>query len=200
MTDDLPFRIVILLLAAGMRIVRWRSRPLTGWNAAWPALKKDPADAFLVLACRATWTAAVAVYVLLPHWISACRVPFPVWLRWAGLPLGVAAVWMVGWADRTLGNNLSVALEIKRDQTLVTNGPYRWVRHPIYTAGLVFCSSLFLVSANGLVGACCLGGTVLLYATRIPKEEKMMIRQFGDQYRQYAKRSGRLLPRILRGR
>lgn len=104
------------------------------------------------------------------------------------------------WADYTLGHNLSVTLQIKPGHSLITEGPYRWVRHPIYVATLMFALGMSLVSSNVLVAACFLGGMLLLCAVRIPQEEDMMVRQFGDEYRRYMQRTGRLLPRLYPAR
>ena len=88
-----------------------------------------------------------------------------------------------------------MTLRIREDHTLITTGPYRWIRHPIYSAGLLFGFAVFLLSANGFVGACWVGGCSLLYAHRIPNEEALMLEEFADEYRVYMQRTGRLLPR-----
>ena len=120
------------------------------------------------------------------------------WLRWAGLGLGIGGVLLLGWADRCLGENLSITLQIKDGHTLVTTGPYSRVRHPIYTAAIIVTMAMFVVSSNWIVGACFVGPMAVLCAERIPREEEMLIGRFGDEYRAYIKRTGRLLPRIIR--
>ncbi len=74
-------------------------------------------------------------------------------------------------------------------------------KHPLDTAmlgvlGTLFSATLFAITANWFIGLLWFGGVVLLFATRIPQEEAMMIAQFGDRYRQYMQRTGRLLPRF----
>ena len=80
--------------------------------------------------------------------------------------------------------------------TLVTSGPYRWVRHPFYlgAAGAMLANSLAM--ANGFVAAT--GALALaLIAARTRKEEENLILRFGDTYRDYMRRTGRFLPRLL---
>ncbi len=73
--------------------------------------------------------------------------------------------------------------------------PYRWVRHPLYSAGAVFAVALNLLVANWFTTAS--GTTALtLLLMRLPKEEEELIIRFGDEYREYAERTGRLFPRF----
>ena len=190
-------RLVALLVL--MKLVRWPTRRLTGWKASWPALKRNPGDTAILYVCGLAWTVALVAYLVAARQLWAFHMELPVWLRWGGVALGLAATVLLGWADHSLGENLSVTLQIKREHTLVTTGPYRWIRHPIYAAGLMFSVAGFLISANWLVGICFVGGICLLVATRVPREEKMMLDAFGDRYRQYMLHTGRFLPRAWSG-
>ena len=98
---------------------------------------------------------------------------------------------------RTLGKNITSTVETREEHELVTSGPYRWVRHPLYTVGTSFFVSLSIVAANWFMGLASLMGLVMLLI-RLPKEEEKLIERFGDEYRSYMKRTGRLLPRIKR--
>jgi protein-S-isoprenylcysteine O-methyltransferase Ste14 len=82
-------------------------------------------------------------------------------------------------------------------QSLVTSGPYRFIRHPIYTAFLFILGSTLFISANWLIGTAWIGMTVLEVASRVGFEEQLMLEYFGDQYRDYMKRTGRLLPKLV---
>jgi protein-S-isoprenylcysteine O-methyltransferase Ste14 len=83
------------------------------------------------------------------------------------------------------------------DQALITSGPYRFIRHPIYTAFLLILGSTLLISANWLIGLTWLGMTLIEVISRIGFEENLMLEYFGDRYREYMKTTGRLLPRLL---
>jgi len=87
-------------------------------------------------------------------------------------------------------------LEVREGNTLVTSGPYRLVRHPMYSAALVIAVGLSLLSANWLVAAGTLLGPVVVFAGRLRDEELMMIDAFGDEYRAYIQRTGRFMPKL----
>jgi protein-S-isoprenylcysteine O-methyltransferase Ste14 len=80
--------------------------------------------------------------------------------------------------------------------TLVTSGPYRWVRHPFYVTVTLLFLSATIIAANWLIGAS--SAAILgLLAIRTPKEEQKLIERFGDGYRQYMATTGRYVPRIF---
>ena len=175
--EDFKFKVAVVILLILMKLARWPARRLVGWKAAWPALKKNPLDTTLLSLC------GLVMYMGFPQQVSFGDVELFAWLRWSGIVLAVGTVLLLGWADYCLGKNLSVSLEIKDNHSLITSGPYRWIRHPIYASALLFSAALFLVSANWFVGLCFAGGIAILIASRIPREAKMMIGQFGDRYR-----------------
>ena len=140
---------------------------------------------------------AATIYLLFSPWISWSQLPFPDWSRWFGVGLGVGSLPFLIWVHRTLGKHWSRSLELQQDHELVTRGPYRWIRHPMYTIHTVHSIALVVVSANLFI-LIFFPFTILLFFTRIPKEEAMLLEQFGEKYRAYMKRTGRLLPRFQR--
>jgi protein-S-isoprenylcysteine O-methyltransferase Ste14 len=94
-----------------------------------------------------------------------------------------------------LGDSWSVTLELNADHRLVTEGVYRHVRHPMYASFLVLGAGQALLVANWIAGLSGLASVTLLMALRLPREEAMMIERFGDQYRDYRRRVGAILPR-----
>jgi len=119
--------------------------------------------------------------------------PAPDWLRSTGLGLGITSVGLFAWTHAVLGRFWSTALQLRRDHRLITAGPYARIRHPMYSAILGWLMSLGLVAANWTPFVFAALGT-LIVLLRIQGEEKMMLEQFGDEYREYMKRTGRLLP------
>lgn len=182
-------------LAVGLKVVRLTSYRQTSWKASLPALRRNPFDIVFLTVCGLAWLAGYIAYFVYPARIAGFGLGLPVWLRWAGVGLGAASLALLGWADHALGRNLSVTLDIKPGHQLITCGPYRWVRHPIYSSSLLFTSSHVLITSNWLVGLCLVGGIVVLVLWRIPREERMMLAEFGDAYRAHMRRTGRLLPR-----
>jgi len=77
----------------------------------------------------------------------------------------------------------------------VTTGVYEWVRHPMYAAHLLWAAAQLLLLQNWIAGPSFLVASIPLYVARIPREEEMMLEEFGDEYRRYAERTGRFLPR-----
>jgi protein-S-isoprenylcysteine O-methyltransferase Ste14 len=110
--------------------------------------------------------------------------------------LALLIIAAASWAQSSLGSNVTKTVVTKEEHTLVTAGPYRWIRHPLYTIGVLFFVALSLISANWYFGAVMLLGAVPLFA-RTRQEEAMLIARFGDQYREYMKRTGRFLPRLV---
>ncbi len=135
------------------------------------------------------------VYIMAPQRMRWATLPLPTWSRWVGVGLGAVAAPLLLWTHHALGKNWSGALEIKEQHTLVTSGPYRWVRHPMYTTFFVSALATLLVSANWVIGGGWLGQGIVA-AARVGDEEELMIEEFGEQYRAYMERTGRFLPPI----
>lgn len=142
------------------------------------------------------FTLLLAVVVLL--WLqgnSLRNLAFgaPDWLRWTGFGLGMASVGLFAWTHAVLGRFWSTTLQLRSDHRLITAGPYARIRHPMYSAILGWLMSLGLVGANWTPFVfAALGTLIVLFRTQ--REEQMMLEQFGDEYREYVKRTGRLLP------
>jgi len=89
-------------------------------------------------------------------------------------------------------------LHVREGHTLVTHGPYGWVRHPMYTALFLFGAGTFILAANWLVGLPLIVGVSLVVLSRVKHEEAVLADQFGDEYRAHARRAGRFLPPVRR--
>jgi protein-S-isoprenylcysteine O-methyltransferase Ste14 len=119
--------------------------------------------------------------------------PAPPWLRWAGVALGVTSVGLFVWTHVVLGRFWSPYLQLRPGHRLMTTGPYARIRHPMYSGIVGWMAGLGLVAANWIPFAFA-ALSALNFVLRIRGEEKMMLQEFGDEYRQYMKRTGRLLP------
>jgi len=155
---------------------------------------------FILLSLRPVafvWLGAIVLFLVDPRRMAWSALSLPVVWRWAGVIIGGAALLLLVWTFHSLGRNLTDTVVTRRDATLVTQGPYRFMRHPFYAA---FLGS---VLANGLATANCFititGLTVwLLLYIRIPREEARLIARFGDDYRVYMRTTGRFWPRFGR--
>jgi protein-S-isoprenylcysteine O-methyltransferase Ste14 len=140
---------------------------------------------------------SVVAYLINPRWMRWSSLDLPAPLRWSGAGLGTVSLVLALWIFRTIGKNITSTVETREEHELVTDGPYRWVRHPLYTVGTSFFVSLSLLAANWFMGLASLVVLVMLLI-RLPREEEKLIERFGDEYRSYMKRTGRLLPRLER--
>jgi protein-S-isoprenylcysteine O-methyltransferase Ste14 len=138
---------------------------------------------------------SVVAYLVNPRWMRWSSLDLPAPLRWSGAGLGAVSLALTLWIFRTIGKNITSTVETREEHELVTGGPYRWVRHPLYTVGTSFFVSLGIVAANWFMGLASLSVLVMLLI-RLPKEEEKLIERFGGEYRAYIERTGRLLPRI----
>jgi len=140
---------------------------------------------------------SMIAYVINPEWLAFADLPFPFWLRWAGVGIVLAGFGLLQWSQITLGKSWSDTPRMMKEQTLITSGPYSTIRHPIYTAFILILGSTLFISSNWLIGLCWAGMTILETISRIGFEESLMIEYFGDQYREYMKRTGRLFPKLI---
>ncbi len=123
--------------------------------------------------------------------------PYPDWLRWLGAGLLAGGIWLLAAAHHHLGKSFHSFVVSKEGQQLVTSGPYRWVRHPIYSAYLLSYLGGGLLASNLVLTFVPLIFFSLMIIERIPREEELMRREFGEDYHQLEKHTGRLLPKLL---
>jgi len=138
---------------------------------------------------------SVITYLVNPAWMKWSEMPLPDWARWVGVIAGAVSVPLLYWLFKSIGKNITQTVKIRKEHELVTNGPYRWVRHPLYSVGTLLFVSFALMASNWFIGLATLASLVMLMV-RLPKEESNLIERFGDEYREYMKRTGRLIPKI----
>jgi protein-S-isoprenylcysteine O-methyltransferase Ste14 len=140
---------------------------------------------------------AMMVYAINPNWLAFASLSFPFWLRWLGVGIALVGFALLQWSQVTLANSWSDTPRMLKEQTLITSGPYRTIRHPIYTAFILILGSTLFISSNWLIGLCWAGMTILEVISRIGFEESLMLEFFGEQYREYMKKTGRLFPKVI---
>lgn len=138
----------------------------------------------------------MVIYVVAPEQLIWAALPLPIDWRWFGVGLGLLGIFLLLWAHQSLGKNLSAPGVIKEKQTLVTAGPYQWVRNPMYTVIFLIGIANFLISANWLIGVAWVGWISSTVVSMIRDEEAALIEKFGDEYQVYMQRTGRFLPRL----
>jgi protein-S-isoprenylcysteine O-methyltransferase Ste14 len=165
--------------ATGEKLDRWQEGP------------------FILFTLRPVGLAAMAgllAYMIRPASMAWSSLPMPLSLRWTGVGLGVLGGSLLIWTFRSLGANLTDTVVTRKAHTLITTGPYRWVRHPFYDAAALSILGNGLAAANWfllLAG----GTTILLLVVRTRTEEAHLLARFGDAYRRYMQETGRFLPK-----
>ncbi len=194
--DENAFRIVLLVLLAIMipvgAVFRIRSQ------ATREKLDRLQEGVFVMIGLRVTALfefLGFAAYMIEPRWMQWSAMPLPDWLRWGAVAPAVVSIGLMFWSFASLGRNLTDTVVTRWEHHLVTNGPYRWVRHPLYTAWTLLFASWCVISANWFLGAA--AAVVMLFLiVRTRREEQLLIERFGDEYRDYMRTTGRFLPRI----
>jgi protein-S-isoprenylcysteine O-methyltransferase Ste14 len=201
MTSEFLFRILFWILILGVLMMRifFTLRVRMAGERVMPdraAVQREGIAAFLVRFVGFFLVIGLLVaFALQPVWLAALSIPIPDVLRWAGFFLGLAGLGIWIWAQIVLGKEWSPQLQLREKHRLVTSGPYSRMRHPIYSGMILWAGGLALLTANWIfvivaVLVCA------VFVTRVPKEEQMMIGEFGDEYREYMKRTGRIFPKI----
>ncbi|MCY4077996.1 MAG: isoprenylcysteine carboxylmethyltransferase family protein [Acidobacteria bacterium] len=194
--DDQTFRLILVVGMAAFLPVALYHRVRS--QSSGESLDRRQEGLFILLTLRplglATMGGLVA-FLVNPTWMAWASVPLPAALRWAGVAVGVPTVALGIWTFRSIGRNITDTVVTRREHTLVTHGPYRFVRHPFYvTTGLALVANS-LTTANwfiALTGA----GALALMVLRTTTEEAKLVERFGDDYRRYMARTGRFFPRF----
>ena len=138
---------------------------------------------------------SLLLYLFNPQSMQWWQLALPGWVRWAGIGLGVASIPFFVWVFRSLGTNVTDTVVVRREHYLVQHGPYRRVRHPMYLTFAAYFLAVSLATASWFFAT--LGVLALmLIARRTPIEESNLIARYGDQYRDYMRRTGRFFPRL----
>lgn len=137
------------------------------------------------------------VYLINPAWMAWSKIGLPEWIRWLGVGLGVFCTAGIYWLFSSIGSGITPTSATRQQHSLVTSGPYRWVRHPLYTFGSSMFVAFGMMADNWFIAL--LGVLAFIaMAIRTPREEANLIDKFGDDYREYMKRTGRFLPKFQR--
>jgi protein-S-isoprenylcysteine O-methyltransferase Ste14 len=195
MSDEFTFRWLVVL---GVLIVM----PVAAYFRL-KAHTREPLDRrqeglFILFTLRpiglVLWVGVFA-YMINPASMAWSSLSLPAPVRWSGMAIWALGLMLLIWTLKNLGKNLTDTVVTRRQHTLVTGGPYRWVRHPFYDAVALFLLSLSLLAANWFILVA--GALVFaLLAIRTASEERYLLARFGEPYRRYLAQTGKFLPRI----
>jgi protein-S-isoprenylcysteine O-methyltransferase Ste14 len=134
------------------------------------------------------------LYLFNPAWMDWSKLNLPEVVRWLGVGAGIVCIGLLYWLFSSIDSGITPVSATRKEHKLVTNGIYRWIRHPLYTVGASLFTSFGLMADNWFI--ILLGALAFIaMAIRTPKEEANLIEKFGDEYREYMKRTGRFLPK-----
>ena len=139
--------IVIFAAAASISIYHRRKADREGGEKI--TLKEEGLPIMLALRLGGIifWLSVFA-YMIQPAWLDWSRIDLPEWMRWLGVAMGVAGDFLAYWVFTSLGNNVTPTVVTRKNANLVTHGPYRWIRHPLYVMGLLAYLGFALLAEN----------------------------------------------------
>lgn len=197
MTSELTFRIAqALVFVAFIAHRAYYTRKYPPREQDTIEVKRSGAAARLAAGLSLLGLLALVVYLAAPRWLAWAALPLPAWLRWLGVGAALGGFALLQWSHNELGRNWSDQPRMLQDQEFIRSGPYRRIRHPIYSAFLLILGSPLLIAANWLVGGLWLVSAALDIGERIRFEEQRMADQFGEAYQAYRKSTGALWPRF----
>jgi protein-S-isoprenylcysteine O-methyltransferase Ste14 len=190
------FSVLFVIFLGERGYFQFKAMRLSGEARKWGENKIRLAGMILLFLASQIWVIGTFIYIFKPVFLAWSVFPLPLWVRWVGLALALTGMALEFSTQLHLGRNYSTTLHIREEQTLVTTGPYRYVRHPMYTALFTVGIGLGLLSASWyFLLPFIVTGVVVAF--RVGREEEAMIEKFGDQYVRYMDRTGRFLPPLF---
>lgn len=133
------------------------------------------------------------IYVL-TSWLDFANYSLPAWIGWLGTIIFAISGALIWKTQRDLGRNWTPSLTFRDGHYLITDGIYAYLRHPLYSAHLLWGIAQMLMLHNWIAGYAYLIVVIPRTLIRIQKEEKVMLAKFGDEYRSYQEKTGGIFP------
>jgi protein-S-isoprenylcysteine O-methyltransferase Ste14 len=167
-----------------------------GWKTGPKTIQRVSQTEKVLLGLLTAGNGLIPLIYSVTHWLDFANYSLRAWLGWAGVFL-LACALLVFWRGHAdLKSNWSPSLEIRADHTLVTDGIYRVIRHPMYASQWLWCLAQVLLLQNWLAGPAGLLFFIPFYFLRVQAEENMMLDAFGDRYREYMNKTGGVIPKF----
>lgn len=195
--NETIFRIIAVLIpVAAMSISGYYRRKADREGGGRVSTSQENRPIFLALRLGGLllWLSPI-LYAISPNLLAWSRLGLPEWTRSLGLVLSLACIAGIFSLFRHIGTGITPTVTTRQEHRLVTAGPYRWIRHPLYTIATMFFLGLALMIDSLLTGLLALAA-ILILARRTDSEEQNLIAKFGDEYRAYMARTGRFLPKV----
>jgi protein-S-isoprenylcysteine O-methyltransferase Ste14 len=192
---NLFFRLSVLAILLTLFLIsvyfRKRARELGGTI-------KRPEEGWLVLSLRLVIVLPLFIDLLLnlyyPQLLDWGKFSLPLPARVAGLVLSMLCIPLLWWVFHSIGENVSETVLVKDRHQLITSGPYRWIRHPLYGTSLLLIFSFSLIFEDWIILGYFLAATLAFRLLIIPEEEKQLLDDYGEEYECYQARTGAMFP------
>ena len=135
------------------------------------------------------------IYLINPNWMTWSKAGLPDAVRLSGVALGLVCIPLIYWLFDSIRTGITPVSATRKDHKLVTHGIYHYVRHPLYSVGSSLYIAFALMADNWFIALLATFAFIAM-AVRTPKEEANLIEKFGDEYREYMKRTGRFFPKL----
>jgi protein-S-isoprenylcysteine O-methyltransferase Ste14 len=147
------------------------------------------------------WGIAAGVlpfFYIFSTWLDFANLPFkiPPVFGLIGTVFFLLSIWLLHRSHADLGKMWSSTVEPSSKEMLVTDGVYKRVRHPMYAAHVLWGMAQILLLPNLIAGLLALLLNFAVMSLRIPREERALLEEFGDEYSQYMKITGRIIPKF----
>ena len=193
MTPDIA-KTILVIGAVSWFVIRLPHQRRS-WKTA-VAMSERKTREKLLLMCSFTGLGIIPGIYVFTGFPRFADYPFQPVLAWLGAAIFAASLWLFYRVHKELGRNWSDSLEVREKHSLVTEGLYRYVRHPMYSAFFMWALAQALLLPNWIAGPAGLIGFGTLFLMRVGREEQLMLDAFGEEYRGYMARTARLVPGI----
>lgn len=166
------------------------------WKSSAKAAQRVTRMEKILLGLLAVVMVVIPLIYSLTGWLAFANYTLPMWAGWFGVFLLICSLLVFARAHIDLKSNWSPTLEIFEKHTLVTTGIYKYIRHPMYAGQWLWVIAQILLLQNWLAGPLDLIFFFPFYVLRVRAEERMLIDTFGDQYRDYMRKVGSVIPKF----
>lgn len=185
------FAVIYVICAAAALYIRVIFMTMIGNRKAYESSFTDKLLVFMIVASMV----APLAHILTPY-LDFANYSIPDAIAWSGAVLILASILLLWRSHADLGVNFALTPGVHGEQSLVKKGVYRRIRHPMYTSLWLWAFSMPLLLQNLIAGSIFLVVFGSFYFARVPIEEAHMTERFGEDYKDYMKETGRLLPRF----
>ncbi len=198
MADELFFRVSIAVIFIGAGSISGHFRKIARQSE--PISRQNEATSTKVgrLLIALSLYLSFLAFIVNPSWMEWSSFDVQMWVRHLAVGAGLSALPLVYWVMISIGKNISETVLTKENHELVTHGPYRWVRHPLYSVSILMLMSVSLVAGNWFMMLMTTIAALGIVYLILPKEEAELVSKFGADYRAFQERTGRLLPLVFR--